>query len=149
MPSGFFAEDADGKYLLADLTGEVDMWFDIDPDDADGIVLRVTEADPNFPAEEDVRDATVYGYLNEYIGSWLGDIPTPPTLTIVDQKDGGTIVATVSGADTGTENDVYISQFGQSGASGWTLIGTVTENGAITHVLPLGLYVGKVISRFP
>jgi hypothetical protein len=146
--NGFLGEDASGLYLLDDLTGRVDMWLEDDPADASGVMLRATEADPNFPVESDVRDTIVYGYLNEYIGTFYGNVPTPPTLTIVDHKDGGTITATITGADALTDNEIYISQFGQAGATGWTLIGTIVENGSLTYVLPQGLYVGKVISRF-
>lgn len=149
MPTGFFGEDADGKYLLADLTGEVDMWLEIDPDDPDGVVLRTTEADPNFPAESDVRDTVVYGYADEYTGTLYGaDVPNPPTLSCEDQQDGGTVVATVTGADAGTTNEIYTSPFGQLGVMGWTLQGSVTDNGTLTFTLPKGLYVSKVVSRF-
>jgi hypothetical protein len=147
--NGFLDEDASGLFLLDDLTGRVDMWLEDDPADASGVMLRATEADPNFPAEGDVRDSVVFGYLDEYIGSWLGNVPTPPLLVCENQKNGGDVVATISGSDPGSINDIYVSQFGQNGPVSWVLIDTITGDGTITFQRPVGLYVCKVVSREP
>jgi hypothetical protein len=147
--NGFLDEDASGLFLLDDLTGRVDMWLEDDPADASGVMLRATEADPNFPAETDVRDLITYGYLSEYVGSWDGNVPTPPLLVCVDQKNGGDVIATVSGSDAGSLNDVYVSKFGQAGPVYWELIDTITGDGSVTFQKPQGLYVCKVVSREP
>lgn len=69
------------------------------------------------------------------------------TLAISDNRDGTGAVATVSGSDSGSTNNVYAAIFGgQTGALTWALVGTRTGDGTVAVSLPVGYYVWTVLT---
>lgn len=67
--NGFLGSNAEGVYLLADLTGRVDDMLEVDPNDANGVRLRATQANPNLPSPLVVHTGVQYGFNLEYTGT--------------------------------------------------------------------------------
>ena len=67
------------------------------------------------PGEANVADGVTYKILNISKEGTLegggGSPPAKPTLVVVDQEDGTGATATISGADSGTTNTVYVSDW--------------------------------------
>ena len=150
MPSGFLtidSGDSNGLALFADLTGKVDMWLTDDSGDASGVTLRSAEADPNFPEEDEVILDIVYGYNDEYTGTFNGSGGlVVPTIEAEDNKDGESCTVTITDSDPAAVNTIQISPFGQQGAFAWTDYSSITGDGAATVTIRRGLFVCRVKS---
>jgi hypothetical protein len=75
--SGFFEEVGGALRRVADLEGEIDMWWTTDEDG--NIVRRATAVEPVFPAEGDVRRLTSYGWAGEFEGTAAFVTPFEPS----------------------------------------------------------------------
>jgi hypothetical protein len=102
----------------------------------------------NYPPEPYVLEPYVYGFDNQFVGT-LEAVPQPvaPTLHAVDSRDGKHAVLTLTGADPGTTNEIYVSVWGQLGIQDWRLVGTIVgTSGSITITKVQSLYACQVKS---
>lgn len=83
---------------------------------------------------------SLLGVLGRGFGVGVGKAAT---LVITDLADGTGATATISGGRAGATNRLYYCL--RSGG-GWVLAGTITGAGSISLALPIGSYVGHVLS---
>ena len=115
--------------------------------DVGNLVPRATPLDLNYPAENVTKDGTIYGYNDQYNGSYAGGgaTPTTPTLTVTDNQDGSTATATISGSDSGSTNIVY-GWLSFGGILSLTNMGSRSGDGDVTITQAVGNYQAVAIS---
>jgi len=107
-----------------------------------------TPLDTNYPAENLVAVGTVFGYLDQYLGT-ANDLtvprPTTPTIRITNNDDG-TGTATISGSDSGTTNTVWV-YLRHGGVLELLNAGSRTGDGDVALSGLFGEYIGFVVSE--
>lgn len=79
-----------------------------------------------------------------------GTAPAGPALSVADHTNGSGATATITGADTPANINVFThSVDGQLGSGNWSLTGSRTGNGNLTLSLPVGYYWFKAESTLP
>jgi hypothetical protein len=97
------------------------------------------------PGIANVKDGTTYKIQNVSLeGTYdpAGDAPTAANLNVVDNQDGSTATATISGGDADARYTVYTTKHG---TRDWTNSGFRTGNGDVTLTLSKGDYIACVI----
>lgn len=79
-------------------------------------------------------------------GGGGGSAPASPTLAVADNGDGTGGVATISGSDPGTTNELFYYPVDGSLGNVWTSYGSRVSDGTIDVGLPAGEYLFYVIS---
>ncbi len=93
--------------------------------------------DDTYLIPANVKKDITYGVDETGTYDPSGEPPSQPTIHITDSGDGSHAVATISGSDTGTTNNIYTAKYG---TTAWTLSGTRTGNGTVTLTLDNGSY---------
>ena len=103
-------------------------------------------ADIGYPDEDEVEYGVVFGYEDQYTGTLSGGgaVPTTPSIRIRNNQDD-TATATISGADAGTTNTVYIF-LRHGGVLELINAGSRTGNGTVGITKPEGEYIGYAVS---
>lgn len=107
--------------------------------DADTILDSVTGGNWTAASSNLYLAPNQYGVGGTSVtGTFSADAPTQPTLAVVNNDDG-TATATISGADSSSENTVYM--FGDEMTVSPTAVATITESGSEKFtVSPIGIY---------
>jgi hypothetical protein len=169
--SGYWLQDVSNFLRPINTTGEIDMNWQID---GSGFLRPIVAIEPVFPpANDTVTRAGSFGWAGEFIanfvkpaaaqvqqGVWfgangteffgtfsggVGPAPATPELKVVDAQDGQSATATVSLADAGTTNRIYIEPIG-SGYQNPIFAGTITGNGSLTIYGLIGDYSSYAMS---
>jgi len=101
---------------------------------------RLVPLDINYPAAEDVRIGTDYGYEDQYTGTLSGsggEVPDVPVIVITDNGDGTGAQVVVSGSSAGAINTVYTSTMNPAT---WVSRGNVTGNGTVSLDIDVGTH---------
>ena len=128
---------------------------------------RATPLALNYPALTAVLAPTVYGYANQYQGTYFSSYGMAAVVYAFDERDGKNITFRVSSSpQANSVNEIYVAHFLQSGLQqtgpqGWAKVGQVTGNGDVKVPLDkhteyqvklitstggaLGVYVGNTV----
>lgn len=133
--------------MPGDLVWDVVHWeYDLNGD----LMPRVTPKDLNYPATNVVEKDVLYGIDFMYTGTLVvGSNPPPvPAMTVVDNHDGATALATITGSSVTAVNHVMTSVVSVAGTT-WVDSGNRTGNGTVTLTLSPGRYWAQVKSVGP
>lgn len=116
--------------------------------DVDGngdLYPRATPADINYPTVDQTEFGVVFGYENQYTGTYVGGgaRPDQPSVRIHNDQDG-TGTATVSNGDDDATHRLFIF-LRHGGVLELIEAGSRTGNGDIEFDKPEGEYIGYVI----
>jgi len=118
--------------------------------DSEGnLVPRAQILDTNYPSENNVRLNVTYGEQDQFTGSYAGGggaVPDKPTLSILDNKDGNTATATISGSTEGTTTTVY-AFLSHGGVLDYIVMGSREGDGNVSLNGGVASYIGFAISE--